>query len=181
MLKGPQGTLFGRNTTGGAVLLVPQHPTANLEGYADGTLGDYGEHRLQAALNVPSAGDMVLARLALDVNHRDGFTQDAVTGRTYDDLNYQAYRFGLTVKLSDSIENYFLADYSKDHSNDAGTVLLAVKPGGLAVRRFPGLAGVWRSNSPWAPERCNTTCRPVCQKTAASGSPTLRRSSFRRT
>ena len=53
MLKGPQGTLFGRNTTGGAILLVPHKPTDRFEGYVEGTVGNYNEHRIQAVLNVP--------------------------------------------------------------------------------------------------------------------------------
>src|SRR2546425_217580 len=53
VLKGPQGTLFGRNTTGGAILLVPKKPTDRLEGYVEGSLGDYNMHRIQAVLNVP--------------------------------------------------------------------------------------------------------------------------------
>jgi iron complex outermembrane receptor protein len=46
VLKGPQGTLFGRNTTGGAILLVPTKPTDKLEGYLEGSLGNYNMHRL---------------------------------------------------------------------------------------------------------------------------------------
>jgi hypothetical protein len=41
VLKGPQGTLFGRNSTGGAVILVPRKPVGNLEGYVEGSAGDY--------------------------------------------------------------------------------------------------------------------------------------------
>src|SRR5690606_25476106 len=55
VLKGPQGTLFGRNTDGGAVLLVPQRPTGRLEGYVEGTVGDYSQRRIQGVLNVPLA------------------------------------------------------------------------------------------------------------------------------
>ena len=50
VLKGPQGTLFGRNTTGGAVLLVPQQPQDTLGGYVEATGGDYDMRRVQAAL-----------------------------------------------------------------------------------------------------------------------------------
>ena len=53
LLKGPQGTLFGRNTTGGAILLVPKKPTDKLEGYVEGTLGNYNAKRVQAAINIP--------------------------------------------------------------------------------------------------------------------------------
>src|SRR5690606_38159470 len=55
VLKGPQGTLFGRNTTGGAVLLVPNKPTGELEGYVEGSLGNHDMWRLQGVLNLPLA------------------------------------------------------------------------------------------------------------------------------
>jgi iron complex outermembrane receptor protein len=51
VLKGPQGTLQGRNTTGGAVMLVPVKPTHRLEGYVEGTLGDYNSKGIQAVIN----------------------------------------------------------------------------------------------------------------------------------
>ena len=53
VLKGPQGTLFGRNTDGGAVLFVPQKPTADLGGYVDVSAGNYDMNRVQAAFNAP--------------------------------------------------------------------------------------------------------------------------------
>ena len=53
VLKGPQGTLFGRNTTGGAVLLVPQKPKDDFEGYVEASVGNYDLRRLQGVVNVP--------------------------------------------------------------------------------------------------------------------------------
>lgn len=55
VLKGPQGTLFGRNSTGGAVLLVPRKPTEFFEGYIEATGGDYSLLGVQAVLNIPLA------------------------------------------------------------------------------------------------------------------------------
>jgi outer membrane receptor protein involved in Fe transport len=54
VLKGPQGTLFGRNTTGGAVLLVPQKPTGDLDGYVEASYGNYDplERHLRSRLDV---------------------------------------------------------------------------------------------------------------------------------
>jgi iron complex outermembrane receptor protein len=72
VLKGPQGTLFGRNTTGGAVLLVPQKPTDSFGGYVEGTGGDYDLMRAQAALNIPIA-ETFRIRLAVDANEREGY------------------------------------------------------------------------------------------------------------
>ena len=51
VLKGPQGTLFGRNTTGGAVLLVPNKPTDKLEGWVEGSVGDYNMKRYSTSLS----------------------------------------------------------------------------------------------------------------------------------
>ena len=53
VLNGPQGTLFGRNTTGGAVLLVPQKPTDEFGGYVEGSVGNHDMQRIQGVLNVP--------------------------------------------------------------------------------------------------------------------------------
>ena len=53
VLKGPQGTLFGRNTDGGAVLLVPKKPNSQFEGYVEGSYGNYDLSSVQGVLNVP--------------------------------------------------------------------------------------------------------------------------------
>jgi iron complex outermembrane receptor protein len=64
VLKGPQGTLFGRNSTGGAVLFTSVKPDENFGGYFSGRVGNYKSYQLEGALNVPLAGDRVLARVA---------------------------------------------------------------------------------------------------------------------
>ncbi|HLU90961.1 MAG TPA: TonB-dependent receptor plug domain-containing protein, partial [Pedomonas sp.] len=60
VLKGPQGTLFGRNSTGGAVLFEPHRPTNDLEGYVTGQIGRFDERQLEAALNVPVSDTLAL-------------------------------------------------------------------------------------------------------------------------
>jgi iron complex outermembrane recepter protein len=65
VLKGPQGTLFGRNTTGGDILLVPQKPTSDFGGYVEQSVGNYAMERTQAVLNIP-LNDNVRVRLAID-------------------------------------------------------------------------------------------------------------------
>ncbi|WP_343888388.1 TonB-dependent receptor plug domain-containing protein, partial [Sphingomonas oligophenolica] len=72
VLKGPQGTLFGRNTTGGAVLLVPQRPTYKLEGYVEGSYGNYDMRRVQGVLNIPLS-DTFRVRMGVDRMTRDGY------------------------------------------------------------------------------------------------------------
>lgn len=118
VLKGPQGTLFGRNTTGGAVVLVPQKPTDRFEGYLEGSIGNFDMHRLQGVINVP-LGDTARFRIGADWQQRDGFMKNVtnIGPRDFDDINYVAVRASLVVDLSDSIENYTVASYTNSDNN----------------------------------------------------------------
>jgi iron complex outermembrane receptor protein len=114
VLKGPQGTLFGRNTTGGSVLLVPKKPTNRLEGYIEGSIGNYHMKRIQGVLNVPVA-DTVRLRLGVDRLKRDGYVinKSGIGPRAFDDVNYLSLRASLVVDLAPNLENYTIASYVK--------------------------------------------------------------------
>ncbi|CAN7661994.1 TonB-dependent receptor [Phenylobacterium sp. LjRoot225] len=124
ILKGPQGTLFGRNVTGGAVLLVPQKPTDRVEGYAEGSIGDYDMRRVQAVVNAP-VSENVRVRLGMDHMQRDGYLKnigrfgDGRGGRNDDmgSVNYWAWRFSVVADLTPNLENYTVASYSQSKSN----------------------------------------------------------------
>src|SRR3546814_831176 len=75
VLKGPQGTLFGKSSTGGAVLFTPIKPSNEFGGYIDTQIGNYDMLELQGALNVPIIKDVLAVRFAGDVVRRDGFTK----------------------------------------------------------------------------------------------------------
>jgi iron complex outermembrane receptor protein len=132
ILKGPQGTLFGRNTTGGAVLFVPQRPTSEFGGYAEFSAGNYGMFREQGAVNLPFS-DTVRFRLAVDHEKRDGYL-DNISGIGPDNFNnvdYTAARAGLIVDITPNLENYTIA--SESYSSNNGTVqkLIACNPAGF--------------------------------------------------
>jgi iron complex outermembrane receptor protein len=118
VLKGPQGTLFGRNTTGGAILLVPQRPTDRLEGYIEGTYGNYDQKRIQAALNIPLA-DTFKVRFSLDRNERDGYMKNhsGIGPRDYNDTDYWYGRLSILAELTPDLENYTVAYYSHSDTN----------------------------------------------------------------
>ncbi len=122
VLKGPQGTLFGRNTTGGAVLLVPQKPTDRLEGYVEGTYGNFDQKRVQAALNVPLA-DTFKVRLSLDRNKRDGYmhNKSGIGPDDYNDTDYVYGRLSIVADLTPDLENYMIATYSRSDTNGYAT------------------------------------------------------------
>ncbi|HTJ62355.1 MAG TPA: OmpA family protein [Alphaproteobacteria bacterium] len=134
VLNGPQGTLFGRNTTGGAILFTPAKPTNNFEGYAQVTLGSYNWHEFEAAVNVPIVTDKVLLRLAGDVAMRDGYTTDvgpgAVHGKDYSNRDYWGFRASLVLRPSDDFENVTIFSSLYRHENGPGVVLAGVNPTG---------------------------------------------------
>lgn len=112
VLKGPQGTLFGRNTTGGAVLLEPAHPKMNIvEGYADVTVGNLKRRSAQGALNIPIVDDVLAIRVAGQLDKRDGYVHDAVTGVDYLNRNNFSLRLGIQFNPSDSISSYTAVSY----------------------------------------------------------------------
>ncbi len=118
VLKGPQGTLFGRNTTGGAVLIVPQKPTSELEGYVEGSLGNYDMRRLQAVVNVPLA-DTFKVRLGMDRMRRDGYLRNrsGIGPRDFADVNYWAFRGSVVADLTPNLENYTVFTYNRSSTN----------------------------------------------------------------
>ncbi|HEX8058813.1 MAG TPA: TonB-dependent receptor, partial [Novosphingobium sp.] len=128
VLKGPQGTLFGRNTTGGAVLLTPKKPSDNLEGYVQGTYGNYDNKRVEAAINIPLA-ETFKVRLAVDRNKRDGYMKNLATNAAgnrvgpdaYNDLDYFYGRISVVADLTPDLENYTIFHYSKSTTNGYGS------------------------------------------------------------
>jgi len=129
VLKGPQGTLQGRNTTGGAILLVPNKPTDRFEGNIEGTISNYRARRLQGVVNLPLA-DTFKVRLAIDRNKRDGFlhNKSGIGPDDYNDLNYFAARLSILAELTPSLENYTIAHYSDSHPNGFAARLVACDP-----------------------------------------------------
>jgi iron complex outermembrane receptor protein len=129
VLKGPQGTLFGRNTTGGAVLLVPQKPTSELGGYVEGSFGDFSMKRGQAVVNLP-VNDKLRVRLGVDHQSRDGYLNNTsgVGPRDFGDLDYTALRASIVADLMPDLENYTIASYSKSNTHGDVQKLIAAAP-----------------------------------------------------
>lgn len=75
VLKGPQGTLVGRNSTGGALLYNTREPTSEFEGYARVTVGDYGRQEVQGAVNIPF-GDALSMRVSAIDSRQDGYVKN---------------------------------------------------------------------------------------------------------
>jgi len=81
VLRGPQGTLFGKNTTGGALLVTTNPPADALSGFIDGRVGNYDRQDIRGSINVPLIDDVLLSKLTLGSVERDGYQENIVTGQ----------------------------------------------------------------------------------------------------
>jgi len=153
VLNGPQGTLFGRNSVGGAILFTPARPVNNVEGYGKITYGNYDEFSQEAVVNLPIVDDKVLLRAGFTHRKRDGFTRDVVNGTRYDNIDASAARVSLLIKPGGGFENLTTLNYSSFESEGAGIKLSLVNPAGVAGFVFPTLAQAAADQVAWGPRR----------------------------
>lgn len=126
VLKGPQGTLFGRNTTGGAILFEPARPGETVAGNVDVTVGKYNRKQLRGVFNFPLISDRLLVRASFDTHRRDGYSKDVVTNRRYDNLDYDSFRLGVLAQLTDNVENYTVLQHVDATTKGVGVILTEV-------------------------------------------------------
>jgi len=128
VLKGPQGTLFGKNSIGGLISILPKKPTNNFEGYGKVTFGNYGDKEFEGAVNIPVVQDKLLVRIAGQRQERDGYTKDYFTGKDYDNKDYYSWRVSVTARPTDDFEDDFIYDGYYQDSNGSSTILRYVNP-----------------------------------------------------
>jgi iron complex outermembrane receptor protein len=165
VLKGPQGTLQGRNTTGGAVLLVPNKPTGRLEGYVEGSVGDYNLWRAQGMINIPLA-DTFKVRAVVDRQNRDGYmhNQSGIGPRDYNDINYFAARLSILAELTPELENYSIATYSNSDTNGYGARIVVCDRSKLRSNGFTTLTAASQlTSSINAPAACDQLDRQAAR------------------
>ncbi|MDB5444961.1 MAG: hypothetical protein JWQ97_278 [Phenylobacterium sp.] len=151
VLKGPQGTLFGRNTTGGALLFTTKAPTKEFGGYIDGTYGNYNETRLEAALNIP-INDQLQVRLAGVSERHDGYIADPAQGRRIDDKDTGSWRLSIRFQPVAQFTNNLVLNGFNEHDSGAAFknvyANLATVNGRLVApeTNFYRTADFWTSN-----------------------------------
>jgi len=126
VLAGPQGTLFGRNTTGGAILLTPQKPTEQFEGYLQVGAGNYNDRESEGVINVPLMDATLNMRLAFQTKDRDGYTHDYNWNVDRDDTHYQTMRLGIDWKPTDRIDNYLMGYWTNSNNKGPGSIPLGI-------------------------------------------------------
>ena len=126
VVRGPQGTLYGRNATAGAINVVTNDPQNELGGYAKLTVGNYGLISSEGAIT-DGISDTLSARFAFQTVDRDGYGRGLVTGQQIDNEHTYAFRGKLRFKPSESFDIVVSADYS--HENDQAFVYHYLGPG----------------------------------------------------
>jgi iron complex outermembrane receptor protein len=113
ILRGPQGTTFGRNASAGLVHIFNKRPSRDFSAYVEGTVGDYNLYEINSVVN-GAISDTVSGRLGVHYDDRNGYTTDISDGRHLDGVQNTSVRGQLLVEPSDSVSVWLKAEWSKD-------------------------------------------------------------------
>jgi len=119
VLRGPQGTLYGRNTIGGAIKFVSARPTNDVEGYVEAAYGNFNQIRAKASLSGPIIEDILLAKAVFAHSSRDGYSRNLFNGEDDFDKETNSWRVSTLLTPDENLSFYLVADGSKntpDHS-----------------------------------------------------------------
>lgn len=130
VLKGPQGTLFGRNATGGAVLYASTKPGEDFGGYATIRAGERDLIQVQGAIDIPVIPDKLLVRIAGDYQKQDGYVKNLITGNTLGDVDTKSGRLTVVFRPTETIENTTVFQYSKFGGTEGNGQLYSYYPVG---------------------------------------------------
>lgn len=169
-LRGPQGTLYGRNATGGSINLITAKPTETFGGYTNLTIGgsdlSYG---VDSALSGPLS-DSVLGRVAVHYLHHDGYGKHTGTGKDIDDLNVIATRGHLQFNFSDDVELLLSGEYAKEDDHSKSVHFIAPM---FPVPPVPNLRAIGLPNVLPNSRNAGGDFRPSFESETWSGTATL--------
>ncbi|HEY4123094.1 MAG TPA: TonB-dependent receptor, partial [Rhizomicrobium sp.] len=119
VLRGPQGTLFGRNATAGVVNVISAKPTDQYEATGSLDVGNYNNRRLEGMLNVPIVGDKLDLRVAGEWTKRDGYAYNDVTNNQIDGRDLFSTRASLLVHPIEQLTATFIWEHFQEDDNRA--------------------------------------------------------------
>jgi iron complex outermembrane receptor protein len=128
-LAGPQGTLFGKTATGGAILFEAQRPTKTFGGYVDASYGNYNYEQLNAVVNIP-VNDMLQLRLGGRLVKHDGFVKNTLGSDMQSENRYQ-FRASALFEPTSTITDYAVFDYGRRDEVPVAFISSFLVPGGL--------------------------------------------------
>jgi iron complex outermembrane recepter protein len=130
ILRGSQGTLFGRNTIGGAISITTKRPVEEFGGVIEATAGEFDRIDFKGSVDIP-VSDKLRSKFAFSSKQRDGFVDRVSVGDKLGDEERQSLRGSFLFEATDDIELYATVDYAKINEQSAGSVL-------VGITEFPG-------------------------------------------
>lgn len=128
VLRGPQGTLFGKNTEAGAISVTTKRPTGAFDGVAELTLGTDFRHDGKFSIEAPLIKDKLAGSITLVSRNEDGYGRSLTTGDDLGDINLQSIRASLNYYGSEVFDYYVSADYTYRHEHTRPVHLDGVFP-----------------------------------------------------
>lgn len=141
IVRGPQGTLFGKNTIGGAISVTTTKPDEIFRGGIETTIGNFSHRKLRGFVNVPISENL-FTRLSVSSNEKDGYAERILTGQSLGGEDKYAARFTARWYATDSLTLDFATDYSSADEESPASSLVNFTPSnvGAANTSFAGLA-----------------------------------------
>lgn len=139
VLKGPQGTLFGLSTNGGAVVIEPNASESAFGGRLSGVVGSRQRATLEGVVNVP-LGETLSARVGVQLHKADGYVEDVRTGRDLGEDSWWVGRVSLAWRPTDEIASTTIVDYWRSTGRPYPAIVRAIDPNGLFRRVFGAAA-----------------------------------------
>ncbi|WP_245843763.1 TonB-dependent receptor [Sphingomonas spermidinifaciens] len=139
ILRGPQGTLFGRNTSAGALSIFTAQPQFDLKGYVEGVYGNYDAVELRGGLTGP-VSDKIALRLDGGYRKRDGFIRDANSDRAINDVD-RWYARGQALFDGGATTFRLIGDYYETDENCCGAISVVRGPTAAAIQGIAAARG----------------------------------------
>jgi iron complex outermembrane recepter protein len=162
VLRGPQGTLYGRNATGGSINLISNPPVDEFEAQIEGQIGNYSQQRVRGVLNTPVMDEKLLLRFSGQYENRDGYYEDLTPGADdltdVDAVNVRAQALYLLSANIDATLNY---NYSTDKGAGPGVKALSYPPppglvANLLATATPNPSDPWKIRTNGIDDRNNS-------------------------